>query len=99
MALVPVEQADSLEGLELPETDLYDLHHCMQLELERHDRDTAVACHQKMIETAPDHRLTYTAKLALAGYDVNPLEALAAVDALLESFPDDDHLRFARVRL
>lgn len=97
MVLVPAEQASTLEGLELPEAQLYDIYHDLQLALERHDRDTALALHRRMIADDPRHRLTLTARRALAAYDDNAHEALAAVDELLALYANDQSLHLSRL--
>jgi tetratricopeptide (TPR) repeat protein len=97
MAMVPVENEDLLEGLALPEADLYDVYHAMQLELEAHDRSAAVQHYERMVVLNPGHRLTLTARRALAGYDANAQENLAAIDALLELYPDDQSLLLSRL--
>ena len=97
MAMVPVERGELLEGLHFPEGALYDLYHEMQLALERHDRQAADRWHQQMIEMDRAHRLTHLARRALAAYDDNAHDALAAIEALLELFPGEQRLQLDRL--
>jgi tetratricopeptide (TPR) repeat protein len=97
MAMVPLDQAHLLDDLHLPETELYDLFHELELALGRHDRDGALAVHHRMIAADARHRLTLHARRALAAYDDNPHEALAATDELLQLYPDDQALHLSRL--
>lgn len=97
MVLVPRDHADLLDGLHLPETGLYDLYHELERALERHDREAALALHRRMIAADARHRLTLHARRALAAYDDNPHDALAAIDELLQLYPDDQLLQLLRL--
>ncbi|HEY2806370.1 MAG TPA: C39 family peptidase [Gemmatimonadales bacterium] len=99
MVMVPPDQASLLDGLQLPETELYDLLHRLQLALEVHDRPRALELQARMLAESPNHRLTLIARRAVAGYDANPREGLAALDALIEQFPADQFLLLARLGL
>jgi len=50
-----------------------------------------------MIAADARHRLTLNARRALAAYDDNPHDALAAIDELLQLYPDDQSLQLARL--
>jgi len=97
MAMVPLDQSSLLDGLNLPESELYDICHQVELALERHDRDGAVECYHRMLAVDAGHRLTWNARRACAAYDDNPHEALAAVDGLLELYPGDPGLQLLRL--
>ena len=97
MAMVPSDQLHLLDGLELPEADVYDRYHALQVALQEHDRAGAVRCYEGLVATHPEHRLTLAARGALGRYDANPHEALAAVDALLRLYPDEARLQVARL--
>lgn len=93
MALAPPALADRLDGLDLPESDLYDLYHRVQSGLWQHDRsDAATAC-EALEARAPGHRLALQARRSMADYDGDLEAGLAAVEALLALFPDDVNLR------
>jgi cellulose synthase operon protein C len=98
MAMVPREQADLLDGLELPDTVLYDQLHAVHRCLAIHQRDSACETIGQLQTDAPGHRLTLTAQRALAAYDANTPALLEAIDALLEQFPEDGALCFAKIR-
>ncbi|HEY2376755.1 MAG TPA: tetratricopeptide repeat protein [Gemmatimonadaceae bacterium] len=98
MALVPTEHASLLDDLHLPDDELYDLYHEVQLALDRHDRARARESYQRLITRDPAHRLTHTARRAIAVYDENVREDLAATDALLALFPNDQRLEINRLK-
>ena len=98
MAMVPRERAALLEGLALPDAAVYDLSHALDLALEAHDRDRAVALRARLAAVAPAHPLTLSARRAIACYDANPHEDLAAIDALLARDPADQSLQYARLQ-
>ncbi|MEM1027174.1 MAG: tetratricopeptide repeat protein [Planctomycetota bacterium] len=96
MLIVPEDQAHRLDGLELPDVDEY--HHYFQLHraLDAHDREAAHRIAQTLAEHAPGHNLTHYAKLSLAAYDADPAGELEALDALLETHPDNEPLKMRR---
>lgn len=99
MLLVPVEEAHRIEGLTLPDAELYDLLHAVQDALVAHRRDDAVGLCERLASLAPDHRIALEARRSVANYDANEIEALAAVEALLRLFPEDIALRLHKAGL
>ncbi|MBV9123631.1 MAG: C39 family peptidase, partial [Planctomycetes bacterium] len=97
MALVPQDKAALLEGLTFPDAALYDQLHRLQRALEEHDRAQAQETYAAMGAAAPEHRLTFQGRRALAAYDANTGEMLAAVEQLLQQFPDDNNLQLTKV--
>jgi tetratricopeptide (TPR) repeat protein len=97
LALVPRALAHRAESLDLPEARLYDEHYQLQIALEAHDRDRAELAHQALQAAAPGHRLELVARHALAHYDADPSEVLAATALMLEQFPDNTNLRLAQL--
>ena len=89
----PGNQAD---GIPLPDVELYDELHALQLALERHDRPAAAALHERMHQRA-EHRLTLYGQRVLAGYDDDPTTARRVYDQLLAKFPDDTILLLAKI--
>ncbi|MFY2560366.1 tetratricopeptide repeat protein [Corallococcus terminator] len=89
MALVPVARAARLDAVELPEASLYDALHQVDAALVANDRATATGALESMERDAPGHRLTCQAKRALAAYDDSTPDALAALGALREAYPDN----------
>ncbi|MEO1524621.1 MAG: C39 family peptidase [Planctomycetota bacterium] len=89
MIMVPKEKADLLDGIELPESELYDLTYQIDLALEKHKRDDAEKIIHELRERYPDHRLTLRAMGSLASYDGKSGELLQVANKLLEQFPDD----------
>src|SRR3569623_827183 len=68
MAMVPAEKADLLDGIELPEADLYDLFYQVQKGLVEHRRADAAAAYERMVEL--DRQQRETARAALAARDL-----------------------------
>ncbi len=99
MLLVPAEEAHRIEGVALPDAELYDLLHAVQDALVEHRRDDAVALCERLASLAPEHRIAFEARRSLANYDANDTEALASVDALLRLFPEDIPLRLHKAGL
>lgn len=97
--LLPASHLAATAGITLPEADLYDLNHALNCALDGHDRDRAEELLQQLHQQAPDHRLTWVGRRALAHYDQNPLAHLEAIDGLLKLFPEDDRLIYGRLQL
>lgn len=96
MLLLPVEQADRLEGLELPDAEQWDAYHAVIAALEMHHCEQARAELAMMLERWPGARLSLQAQRALAGYDGNDAGRLAATEGLLQLFPDDAGLQLSK---
>jgi tetratricopeptide (TPR) repeat protein len=99
LAIVPAERADLLSGLDLPEQSLYDDAYRVQLSLVAHRREAAGEALVAMASRSPGCRLWVQARRAVAAYDGNLVEALAAVDDMLALFPDTPGLLLSRLAL
>lgn len=97
MALVPLEKAALLDGLELKDAPLYDQLHKIQRALFDHQRKEAYSVWEQMNADAPNHRLTLNAQLAIAWYDEDQAQVLACVEKLLEQFPEDANLKIQKI--
>lgn len=97
MVMVPKEDAHKLEGIELPEADLYDLFHEVQSALVAHRRTDADKAYAALADRAPNGRLTLTARRSLAAYDQNHVEGLTAVEALMALYPDEPSLVLSKL--
>lgn len=93
MVMLPPEEAHRLEGVELPETELYDAWFKLRRALEVHDRSTAEQAAQAIEAKAPGHRFAWQARRALAYYDDNPLRVHEAIEALRKLYPNEPNLR------
>jgi tetratricopeptide (TPR) repeat protein len=92
MALVPQGKAALLDGVELPDAQLYDALFKVNDALVGHRREEAEVALAKMTAAAPDHRLTLHGHRSLAAYDSDSAETLQCLDKLLARFPDDGNL-------
>jgi tetratricopeptide (TPR) repeat protein len=97
MVFVPKGRADLLEGLPLPDADRYDRYYALRRALAEHDRETAQACCAQLQELDASHRLAIQARRALALYDANEAELLAATEALLQQHPEDGQLSLSKL--
>ena len=87
MVLVPEEKADLLDGIELPDRDLYDRYFWIKAALEKNDRAAASAHIEEMQNRWPDHRLLHVANRSIGIYDDNEARILENTEKLLEQFP------------
>jgi tetratricopeptide (TPR) repeat protein len=99
MVLVPAARPDLLEGLDLPEAELHDQLYAVQRALAQHRRTDALGVSRQMQAAAPDHRLTLTARRAVAAYDTNTPAMLECLEGLLKQFPDDGSLTLRKLGL
>jgi tetratricopeptide (TPR) repeat protein len=97
MAMVPLAQAERLDGLGLPKSGLYDHLYKMQVALRNHDRPRALEAFEVMKLETPDDRLTLQARRVLAIYDADTSELLASIEQLLTLFPDDSNFLLGKL--
>ncbi len=97
MALVPASRRELLEDVELPDARLYDQLYAIQQALARHRRTDALEVCRQMQAAAPDHRLTLTARRAIATYDTNTPALLESLEALLKHYPEDGNLLLSKL--
>lgn len=97
MALVPREQAELLEGLDLPDALAYDAYYQLELALTQHDRASAEEILGRMSQSDPDARLTIYGRLAIGRYDNDDAGSLASIEQLLERYPRDANLMVAKL--
>ena len=95
--VLPEEQRVRLDGLELPDAELYDMKHALEQALERHDRAAARSLRDRMDEAYPGHALVLRANQVLAAYDADDERGLAWTEALLEMFPGSAPLVLSRL--
>src|SRR5262249_36960416 len=93
MALVPVDQPELLDGIALPDADVYDRVHAIHCALEEHDRAKAQSVFEELEEIDPRHRMTLSARNVLARYDSDVVALLKATEQLLEKYPKDENLQ------
>lgn len=99
MLMIPSDKATCLDGLELPDAELYDNYYALQTALLSHDRAHAIELAGGMAQRAPQHRMTLFAQRSLANYDGDEAGRLRVTDALLQLYPTDVNLRLARQSL
>jgi tetratricopeptide (TPR) repeat protein len=84
---LPVAERAKMDGLELPDSSVYDDYHRFNLNLRKHNREDAAKILEAMPSAHGEHALVWEARLDLAGYDANVSEQLRCLDKLLELFP------------
>ncbi len=89
MWLVPEIESTRVEGLSLPDAELWDRLYAVQRALSEHRGDSARAACDVLRESAPEHPITFAARRAVAGYDGNVGEVRAVAEDLLAHSPDD----------
>lgn len=99
LAFVPEAERARLEGLDLPDADLYDLAYAARRALSRFDRVAAVAAADAVDARSPGHALGALVRLAVADLDHDEAEALRVVDGLLARHPRDARLVARRAAL
>jgi tetratricopeptide (TPR) repeat protein len=97
MLLVPLAHRAKLEDLALPDAELYDRMHQLDLALVSHDRTRALALRDELRAAAPTHWLSHRAGRALAAYDGDQAELLATIERALVQHPDDVNLLLAKL--
>jgi len=88
MLILPKEEAQRIEGISLPDSELYAAYYRLQRSLVAHDRIGAAKELDWLEGAYPDHRLTFWARRRLSSYDGNPIRELEAVEKLIGLFPD-----------
>lgn len=99
MLMIPSDQVARLDGLVLPDAELYDDYYALQTALLRHDRARATGLADSMTQRAPQHRMTLFAQRSVANYDGDEAGRLRVTDALLALYPQDVNFRLARQNL
>src|SRR5262249_34289739 len=97
LIMLPPEEAGRLNGVDLPDSSLYEIVYQLHRAMEMFNRDAASDALASLQAAAPHHRLTMHARFVLARYDADNVEQLEAIDALLERFPEDPTFLLARI--
>ena len=83
---IPRAESARLEGIDLPDSELYDERHALGLALSRYNREGAQSALERLESKWPDHEVTWDARQELAAYDANPVEEIRCLDRLLGFF-------------
>jgi len=95
--LVPREKAALLDGLELPEEEIYEELDRVACALRSHQPEDAREVVERLERDHPGHRLTLEARARLATYDGDASTALRCTERLLEQFPDAPMFRLLKL--
>ncbi len=99
MALTPLAEARRIEGLALPDANLWDRMYELDHALQNHHRPKAASIVERFRAESPDHFLAHEAARRLAVYDGNPLAEFESVERLCEKFPGNAVLDLIRLEL
>lgn len=99
MALTPLAEARRIEGLALPDANLWNRIYELDHALQNHDRPKAASIVDGFRADCPEHFLAFEAARRLAVYDGNPLAELESVERLRERFPGNAVLDLIRLEL
>lgn len=97
--LIPEDRAGEVRDLNLEDSTLFDFYYALNCSLDEYDRSKALGHLSELEKSAPEHRLTWMGKRAIASYDQNPLTQLEAVEGLLSLYPEDDRLIFLKIQM
>jgi tetratricopeptide (TPR) repeat protein len=89
MVFLPLSERARLDGVALPDSELFDEYHRFALALQKHERQRAAEHLSQMENGCPEHELIWEARLDLASYDGNNSEQIRCLDKLLELFPNN----------
>lgn len=89
VVFIPVNEQARLNGLDLPDSGLYEGYHQLWLALSKHDRAKAASVLRQMEEEFAEAALVWESRLELAAYDGNNPEQARCLDKLLELFPNN----------
>lgn len=99
MIMLPHEEASRVAHVALPDAEMYDDYYVADRALARHDRQAATDAVERLMQRAPEHRLTLQARLSLARYDSSPTDQMSLVERLLAQFPNDANLLLMKCSL
>lgn len=99
MLMLPPDRASLLDGIALPDAELYDQYYRLRRALHTHARAEAEAAVLSLRQSADNHLLTLWAGYELALYDGRLGEALELVSAIRATYPADGNWRLAELRL
>ena len=97
VVMVEENRRRELADIPLQARELYDLYHAFNEGLDRNDRNAAEDTISAMSDIAADHRLTLSARRALAVYDQDETRVLNLTETLLERYPQNANLQLSRV--
>lgn len=98
MVVLPQQESYRLDGIDLPEAELFDSVFAFNRALFQHDREQAEGTCRLVEEKAPGHRLYWQMRLGLAWYDNDSDSEVMALEALGAMYPDDPRILVRRIR-
>ena len=99
MVMIPRDKVPQLEGIHFEAKQLYDYYYAFAFAIDKQSRSEVYDAYKKLKELNQDHRLALCAKRELAMYDRDDVGELAALDLLLERYPDDINLQLRKIDL
>ncbi len=93
LLMLPNDQTDKLSGLDLPESEGFDLLHQVRHALDLNNRDLALTIQAKLDALLPGHRLALFGQYSIACHDRNLFWQNQCTEKLLALFPDNSRLQ------
>ncbi|MEZ6186024.1 MAG: tetratricopeptide repeat protein [Planctomycetota bacterium] len=87
VVLLPMDQRERLEGLELEDSARFDLLYELEAALFRHERAAAGEALERLLALGEDHRVALWGRRVVAAYDKDTLTALECLHGLSAQFP------------
>ncbi len=88
MAIVPIDKADLIADLSLPDEEHYGHLYDIRRALSKHDRPKAAGALEQLSNFDADHLLTHLGRWSLCSYDGQSAEVLEILDILTKRFPE-----------
>jgi len=95
--LLPQAEAARLDGLELDDSERFDLLYEVEAALHAHDRAQAGEALARLLALGAEHRIALWARRVVAAYDSDTVTALECLDALSAQFPKQKKFMLDRV--
>ncbi|MFI4861704.1 MAG: tetratricopeptide repeat protein [Phycisphaerales bacterium JB063] len=87
MLMLPPDQAHRLDGIDLPDAEIWDLTHELRCALVEHQRQRGLKTLEQIEAKYPDHTLALAARLSLADYDGDTSARARLVNQLAQRYP------------
>ena len=99
MVMLPSDKAPLIKGIHFEAKQHYDHYYAFAFAIDKQSRNEVYEAYKKLKTLDQDHRLALCAKRELAMYDRDDAGELAALDQLLERYPDDINLQLRKIDL
>lgn len=99
LVLVPPQQAALVDGLDLPDAELYSAYYTLRDHLAAHRGEQARRILQDLLQRFPEHRMAALGQRVVALYNNDEAGVLAATEQLLKLYPNDINFQLSKQEL